>query len=194
MKYRRAVVEETIDAIEYGYERPALDVLAAIKKVDAAWKNVTNTTIRNCFRKAGFQKHDDANEIQIIEENDFLNLQSKWQKTEVFKAIDFNAFMFIDSNLMSRGTASDEQILDAVTRVEDKEEEDDADCEENGSGTVPKLTCKQASEWVENLRLFFLQSNLDTSSFQKKLDDCSDFIERESQASAKQTSITQYFN
>ncbi len=73
----RTGVEETINAIEYGYERPTLDVLAAIKKVDAAWKNVTSTTIRNCFRKAGFLKHDDENEIQIIEENDFQNLQSK---------------------------------------------------------------------------------------------------------------------
>ncbi len=61
------------------------------------------------------------------------------------------------------------KILDAVTRVEDKEEEDDADCEENGSGTVPKLTCKQASEWVENLRLFFCKEILIRQVFRRNL-------------------------
>ncbi len=60
MKYRRSIVEDKMEAIEQDSTLPVLDILAAIGKIDSAWKGVTSTTIRNCFKKAGFEKQTDS--------------------------------------------------------------------------------------------------------------------------------------
>jgi hypothetical protein len=80
MKYRRADVEEKMQAIEYGYEMPVIDVLSAIKKVNAAWKSVTSTTVRNCSRKAGFKTigGDEVHEEVMDKENDLEKVIAKW--------------------------------------------------------------------------------------------------------------------
>ena len=44
-KNRSLIVEEKIDALDYGFAVPEIDVLNAIKKIDKAWKNVNNVSI-----------------------------------------------------------------------------------------------------------------------------------------------------
>ncbi len=135
MKYRRKVVEEKMQAIEYGYEIPAIDVLSAIKKINAAWKSVTSTTIRNFYRKAGFKKDDDV-EVEEKEE-DLEAVEVKWVSFKQFQAIDLKQFMFVDSNLLSRGILTDGQIVNSVAKVHVEEDEIEQD---NGSEDFDALS------------------------------------------------------
>ncbi len=196
MKYRRAVVEEKVQAIEYGYEMPGIDVLSAIKKVDASWKSVTCATIRNCFEKAGFTKTgDDVVDTAAEQDVDLEATQSKWSACQQFQAIDLDQFMFIDSNLLSRGTLTDEQIVNSVAgaRVEETNEQDD-DSEDNGIvPSKPKITGKQARELVDQLRLYALQTDSDSSTLMRHLDECSRFIEKDSANNAKQSTLDMFF-
>ncbi len=69
VKYRKTIVQEKLEAVEYGYGLPKLEVLDAIYKVGKAWRNVTAAAIRNCFNKAGFLKFDEpANDIIVDDE------------------------------------------------------------------------------------------------------------------------------
>ncbi len=185
MKYRRAVVEKKLQAIKYGYEMPVIDVLSAIKKVNAAWKSVTSTTVRNCFRKADFKKIEDDEEPEEVmdKEND---LEAKWAHN--FQSVDFNQFMYVDSTLSSRCTLTDEQIA-ASARIED-EEDNDSDNDSDIIQCEPKITTKQAREWVDALRNFAFQSNSDSTNFEHALDDCMRYIEM--QSSTRQSTIEMF--
>ena len=67
--YRKLIVTEKIECIEYGCEMPAIDVYSAIKMINKAWIAVTASTIRNCFKKAGFRNEmltvDDSKDDDI---------------------------------------------------------------------------------------------------------------------------------
>ncbi len=52
--YRKQLVQDKLNAIEYGYDMPTINILDAVKYIEKAWKIVSPTTIFNCFQKAGF--------------------------------------------------------------------------------------------------------------------------------------------
>ena len=69
-KYRQQIVREKLRAIEYSSTMPIIEVLNAIKKIKVAWDSVSQTTIENCYRKAGFKKvtEIEVEEIQEIQD------------------------------------------------------------------------------------------------------------------------------
>jgi hypothetical protein len=152
MKYRRAVVEEKMQAIEHGYEMPVIDVISAIKKVNAAWKSVTSTTVRNCFRKAGFKKIEDDEVHEVMDKvNDLEKVIAKWASCNHFQSADFNQFMYVDFTLSSRCTLTDEEIA-ASARIKDDEDNDsdnDSDIIQSEPKIFYKIRYKSISLYVE---------------------------------------------
>ena len=55
IKYRKQIVKEKLDCLEYGSIFEKIDILNAINKISNAWRDITRTTIMNCFYKAGFK-------------------------------------------------------------------------------------------------------------------------------------------
>ena len=45
-----------------------VDVLMAIRWIQDAWKEVTNSTIKNCFEKCGIKRDDES--IEVLEADD----------------------------------------------------------------------------------------------------------------------------
>lgn len=77
VKYRTDIARERLQAIEYGSTAPVIDVLSSIYKIKRSWDAVTPTTIKNCFRKAGFNGNflfgiddDQSSDEQILEYQD----------------------------------------------------------------------------------------------------------------------------
>jgi hypothetical protein len=62
----------------------------------------------------------------------------------------------------------------------------------NNKAIEPKISTKQACVWVDGLRKFAMQNNSDSTSFERYLDGCMQFIE--TQSSTKQPKIKMFFN
>ena len=50
-----------------------VDVLVAIRLLQEAWKEVTNLTIKNCFKKCGIKED---NELMEVEQDDDLEFEA----------------------------------------------------------------------------------------------------------------------
>ena len=198
VKYRKTIVQEKLEAIEYGYGLPKLEVLDAIYKVGKAWRNVTAATIRNCFNKAGFHKFesDESDEPTAIEVDDeFTAIEAKCKELRA-KYQNFNldifAYIDIDSNLKSRGEMTEEEIVAQTKSIIDEEKEEESDEEQDDSKTI--ITNRDACEHIEALRLYLTQQQSDTSAVMRKLNDLSDFVDERKSQTAKQTSISSFFS
>ena len=68
MKYRKRLVKYVLARInEYSSATQIIkdvNILMAIRWAQEAWKEVTGTTIKNCFEKCGIIKNDDLMEIE----------------------------------------------------------------------------------------------------------------------------------
>ena len=61
-RYRTKVVQKVIEAIDGDKSLPNISVLDAMKMLVLSWDEVTDKTVQNCFKKAGFCEieEDDA--------------------------------------------------------------------------------------------------------------------------------------
>ena len=127
VNYKKNVVRRKLDSIEYGYEMEAITILDAIEYTDKAWREIKQSTIANCFRKAGYklanQEESSEEIIHMLKEDDYVALNRKqyfdqWEqliktkKTVNFPA-DFNSaqeFLDIDNDLPSNGLLTNDSI------------------------------------------------------------------------------------
>ena len=104
-KYQSQVVTEKLDAIDYGYELSEIDIYNSIKKIYVAWKNVSEKTIQNCFKKAGFKEENSQESVEKDEKIDaeMINFKKICQRIN----IDCEEFLNIDIDLLASETLSD---------------------------------------------------------------------------------------
>jgi hypothetical protein len=180
IKYKRQVVRRKLDAIEYGYELEPITILEAIEYTDIAWKDVKQSTIANCFKKAGYklanQREESPEEIDnIVNEDEDLVKNRKqffdqWEqlikaKTTVIFPDDFSSaqeFLNIDKDLPSFGTLTDEEILAQVAN-NDTEQNEENDEEEQNPIVQTKVTNEDFKKAFETMKLFLYQQDVDSS-------------------------------
>ena len=66
VEYTKELDRKLINAIEDGEKLPSITVLDAMRMIDYAWRCVTEK-IKNCFKKAGFEKSCTVVEQQLKE-------------------------------------------------------------------------------------------------------------------------------
>ena len=210
--YRKQVAHRKLESIEYGYELDPITILESIKFVDHAWKNVTKSTLKNCFRKAGFKLDTCDNTIEEINllvsddkdiESNITEYKSICEKIIASKTVvDFNEdfnyddFLHIDSNLQSSGEISDEEILQKVAEkssiqpnqspIDEVEVEDEA---------VPLelITKQEKDKAFETLRMYLLQSKQDCTALLQELNRFEQTYEDKTAKPKTQSSIFSYF-
>ena len=52
------MIQKMIDAIDNKRELPQISLLGAMKMLVLSWDGVTEKTVQNCFKKAGFTEID----------------------------------------------------------------------------------------------------------------------------------------
>lgn len=153
-QYRKLQVLQMIQNIENSKPINSLSVLDAILMISEAWEKVTQTTITNCFRHAGFndlspsQAEDDddiplARLIQSTDEDDnvpLAELVTQLQRsTASEQTIQIEEFVGIDDSVAVCALATEEEILaeaESNNRNTDEENEDLQDPEEQFQPTT----------------------------------------------------------
>lgn len=129
------------------------DVLQAMRIVDKAWRNVTTTTIENCFRSCGFLLEKDDTLIPIIQNT---IADREWEVLKIRYGITeetFENYVGIDEDVAVPGIPTDDGITDSVrgtTNIDDVDEE--------SFEPVHHVSVKRAKTTLTLLRTFSEQS------------------------------------
>ena len=122
-----------------------INVLEAMHYIMAAWQQVSQQTIQNCFRKAGHKYQSDGNEM-ASEDDDFGQV---WEGLCRAQKYDFQSYVSVDRHVATSGVESVEELCEAFgsTRSGEKENED-----ENEQEMVPSFA--ETYEALQNLKCF----------------------------------------
>jgi len=169
---------------EYGTEPDEIDIKKCIKYVARAWDNVTNTTIKNCWLKAGIMpEYDEPSDDESVDREDCennadiqLELERLRELEEVqvlINKLDFEdpftaeEFVFYDDSETTTEMISDEEILKAIQPSNQEKEEIEEE-------SLPTITHNEVIECYDKVILYLRQeknygSNDEDIKFIKKL-------------------------
>lgn len=198
--YRREMVRKFLNDLERQTSKK-INVLDAMWMVIKAWKNVTETTIANCFRKSGFKVNNpDQDEEDDLEDLQPLSnlIEGCWPTVQESLNIDmdFEEFVNFDNELAVCGELSEAEILATVTGDGDanagvpEEEDEDEDVGED----EPDPTMKDVREALHVLKCFFLKKSDLSESVVKSITELDCALDAIKLNAGKQSKIDDFFS
>ena len=104
-----------------------INVLEGTKLLSNAWNVVSETTIKNCFKKVNFiQAEDNQVQEEQTEDDEVIGIWERLQAGGLIpKTFGFPDYAKSDDGLLTRKTITDTSILNELTTVDDQEDKDD---------------------------------------------------------------------
>lgn len=157
IKYRKFLIRRLLTFTNIGdpFEKAeeSINLSSAIVWIVAAWKNVSSTTIKKCFQKAGFM--ETIQEQETFDEEDDIPLS---QLFSVLKDIpgnpDLEKYLLIDSDVLTENPSFDmQEIIQEFINEESKTDPtEDEKCESDEDQEIFSSSVKNMSEVCEKLR------------------------------------------
>ena len=207
VKYRKRLVKFVLSRIQEDASATEIvkgvDVLMAIRWIQDAWKEVTNSTIKNCFEKCGIKRDDES--IEVLEADD---LEFDALLKEFSTDITADEYVSFDENLPVsepmvntfeidwRQRVREECInaiqknSDFVEEISDNDDDDDDDDDFENNFEEENMNFGEIIATLDKLKrcsVFDDVSHDMLSAITKKIEDLQ-------LKSRKQSSITLYFN
>ena len=102
-KYRAKMIRKYINAIDSNKELPKITILDAMVMLEQSWSMLPDTTIINCFKKAGISKESQQNSINNTIEVQTMYFYDNTDDPFAQLAENLNELMALDPNLASYG-------------------------------------------------------------------------------------------
>ena len=192
--YRKNMVKRLIGAINSGstiadFKITLLDGLQMLRK---AWESVTQTTVANCFRKAGFVS---TPEPPVEVEDPFLDLDGddtllEGEPLGVQISCSFDEYVSVDDGLQCAPLPSGEDIVSSIRQTSEEAEEGD-----DAGDPLPPVTYTQAYAAFLDLQSYLLRSlqGEDTRRLYHLLGSLETELLKAGNNVCVQTAITDYF-
>lgn len=175
-----------------------INILDAIIMLTKAWERVSEKTIINCFRHAGF-----IQDMPLFDEEDEIPLATWIQSNQLTERISpklFENFINIDEKLATYGDLTDEDFITAnipsSSRMEPELEagaSDFSDEEEPNFHSPSASEALQALNLVRNFISFTDNLKSDRESLLKNVSVLEKVVEKNYFQNMKQTEITDFF-
>lgn len=187
--YRQKLIRFLINSLDSNPGTTVRDFPVNLKQsmewIKVAWDTVTQMTLINCFRKAGFSAAVEGEE----EENNQLEFYHELQRRSGGELSSADEYLSVDDDVTATGTlvspspvGEDDDATDFEFSSEDEE----------GDEGKPKPTLKQVMEAIETVTRFSSFMN-DDRNMSKHLDKIEEVILEENVKNSKQSHITDYF-
>jgi hypothetical protein len=201
--YRRPHIRWILEQVEAGHAAQDLkmDILQAIYFIIKAWDEITPDTIHNCFRHTGI--------LPIHSEEDVHNLADNAHSVSdpVLDGLanDLEALNFPDCTPLEEflnnpeedvvdEVLDEDEIMAAIIDMYKNPEIDTGDAEEEDDSTeLPVVSNKHATEYLEGLRIFFLQQE-NSNEYIKMVGKMDRFIRERRSYSMQQSRLERYFD
>lgn len=149
--YRGLVLRRYIAEVEAGTNSSyRINLLDAIRYLVRAWDMVTQTTIANCFRKAGFHVSEAAedgaeelNEVEEVYDGLFDRLRAFMKIPE---NINFSDFVAADEEVVARSVFTEEEIAVTAAASSPSAADVNSDVEEDETETTVLPIARNAAE------------------------------------------------
>ena len=193
--YRKFLVRRLLsfsnDESSFEDAEKSINLTSALVWISAAWKNVSRTTISNCFGKAGFLEN--AQQEAGFDEEDEIPLS---QLLSNIQGVSLENYASIDCNVLTEDPNFDvQEIISELI--------DNKDCDSNSESDVEESkTCassiKDMDELCKKLRdvqsfLFCSDKSELTVEILQILTKCETYVLQTKIKNLKQTSIEKYF-
>ena len=202
-KYRAKVIRKYINAMESNKELPKITILDAMAMLEQSWSTLPDTTVINCFKKAGISKESQQDSIQDTDDP-FAQLS---EMLDELRALDpdlapdnLTAETFIDTDeevaTSIQSLPSDEELLHEFT-IENTSNKDvemiDDESDETESTEKEQPSKKALFEAMDLIESFTLFQNDDIAMQMRK---CTAQLNEliVSSSCKKRSTITSFFN
>jgi Rad3-related DNA helicase len=125
-----------------------INIFEAMRYIMAAWQQITQQTIQNCFRKAGYKHQSNGNEMANDDDDEF---GQDWEELCRAQKYDFHSYVTVDRDAATSGVSTVEELCEtygSTRSVEDKNKED-----ENVQHMVPSFA--ETYDALEKVKAFF---------------------------------------
>lgn len=191
LHYRKCILRRLIWTLENEKTlNKVIDLRICVATLAKVWENdVSDSTIKNCFAKAGFDV------IPEIEEQDlFPQIQQSWENLHsqghITDGIHLNDFLTVDDQLIVADYPTDEDILSSFHEIEEEIEEPE---EVNEAENISKPSKKEMREAFETIRRGFqFVENVPDEVF-TGLIKCEQFFDESTAKLAVQQDIRRFF-
>ncbi|XP_057305270.1 tigger transposable element-derived protein 6-like [Hydractinia symbiolongicarpus] len=170
VKYRKRFVKYVLARIQENTSETeivkAINVLVAIRWIQDAWKEVSSSTIKNCFQKCGIKR--DSEEIEENDGDDDLEFEALKVRDDSIDAI-----------------CNREKPDDQIQEISD-DDQDDEDNDDYGPEQKEQMSCKEIIITLDKMRrctVFDEESQKMLTAVTKKIEDLQ--IKCKKQASIK---------
>ena len=120
--YRKRLVQTSICLMESEKEvKKKVNVLEAMQYIMAAWQQVSQQTIQNCFCKAGQKYQSAGNEMAIDDDDDF---SQDWEELCRIQKYDFQSYVSMDRHVAISGVQTVEELCEAFWSTRSAEEDE----------------------------------------------------------------------
>lgn len=130
VNYRSRLLSRAVVCLDSG-KAYSVDLLGALSMLADAWKSMTSTTLRNCFRHAGFVLNgesaalDEDSVVDQVSESEQLIDDLRTAGVEIPSDVSFSEFACVDSELELCAGLTDEEIIRQVLAESESDDDDD---------------------------------------------------------------------
>lgn len=189
--YRGRLVNYILEAIEEKKLTPAseavevsakVNLLRAVQFVADSWREVSGTTIQNCFARYGFQLS--GLEMTDCDNEAILEFQH---------VVNFEEFASVDSCLRCYGENDnfEDEIVEQIAAKHQKMSEDSDEGDGAETPDVDEVANQDARKYIAGLRRYFMQQGNEGSPT-SALDVCADFVHLQSIKRTRQGTLEKF--
>src|SRR5215510_10649556 len=186
--YRKRLVQTSIFRIESRKEgKKKINAFEAMHYIMAAWQQINQQTIQDCFRKAGYKYQSDGNEMANDDDDD--DFGQDWEELCRAQKYDFHSYVSVDRHVATSGIETVEELCEAYgsTRsVEEKNEED-----ENEEEMVPNFA--ETYEALEKVTEFFYAQSVSDADRENILSLEKSYFQLRQNSAKKQKTMYDFF-
>lgn len=187
--FRKRLVCRIIQRMKPGCQPHKLNILDAMHLLAASWDSIAETTIKNCFTKAGFIEEESPPLVPEVSEDAASVPNSAWNVIEstLNVSCSFESYTSVDDSVQTCASQDIEDICaEQEEECDDEEDEDDA-------AAPPKPSCSDATECVDRLKHFLACTTDAPSSIWSNLWNLENYVLSQAQKNCKQKKINDFF-
>jgi transposase len=195
--YRRFLLQQYLRCIDDDLEFQ-FNLLDCLYNVRRAWEAVTEATIKNCFKKAGFKRDDRPEEHAQDEESQNSDVWGQLMESGMTCATTFEDYAGADADIVTSTMPAESDIVALVKSRFNQggnvaEEASSNDEEEEPEQQLLVPTSKEASKALSVLRNFVMSFE-DGDAALKNITGLDGFISEKYFRSLRQSALTDFFH
>jgi hypothetical protein len=167
-------------------------VLEALHYTVAALQQVTQQTIENYFRKAGYMQGQSSGDSDVILTNDDNDFRQDWEKFSGMNKDKFEDYVSVDSHVATSGEETVQELCESLVVSERVAGEGGGEKEDGEPKVMPNFA--EMHEALMKLKSFFYAHSTSDSSRESVLHLEKSYFELRRKVCTKQMSIKDFFS